>query len=101
MISDWDRLAEKHPKREANKHFVKILLLGRRYSNKDLLEAVEKALKYGAIEHSAVENILRQLGQKEVTFNKEELNMSLKSIDIQSFEFDISSYAELCKEVLL
>jgi len=99
FLEMWRRLSERFPKKEANRQFVKILLLGRRYSQKNLLKAVEQCLKYGALDHSAVENIVRQLDTNQPDFSEEELNEALKSVDIQSWEFDITPYAELCGEV--
>jgi transposase len=96
----WRRLSERLETKEANRQFVKILLLGRRYSQKDLLKAIELSLKYGAIDHSAVENILRQQDVQYPTFNEEELQKELKSAHIFSWEFDLAPYAKLCEEVL-
>ncbi len=97
----WRRLSEKLATKEANRQFVKILLLGRRYSQKDLLKAIELSLKYGAIDHSAVENIVRQQNVQNPAFNEEELKKELKSVHIFSWEFDLSPYAKLCEGVLL
>ena len=101
ILEIWYRLSEKYLKKEANRQFVKILLLGRRYSQENLLKSIKLALKYGAIDHSSVENIIRQFDVDELIFNKKELDNALKSIDIQSYQFDISPYAELCCEVKL
>ena len=92
----WSRLSERFETKEANRQFVKILLLGRSYPQNKLLEAIEQSLKYGAIDHSAVENIVRQLDVPQQEFEEKELVDALKSIDIQSWEFDVASYAELC-----
>ena len=99
FLDMWGRLAEKFPKKEANRQFVKILLLGRVYSQENLLKAVTQALKYGALDHAAVENIVRQLDTTQPNFNEEELAEALKSVAIQTWGFDISSYTELCGEV--
>lgn len=98
FLDMWERLAGKYPKKEANRHFVKILLLGRIYTEKNLLKAVEQSLKYGALDHAAVENLVRQLDVNLPVYSEEELAESLKSVVIQKWGFDIGPYAELCKE---
>ena len=74
-------------------------LLGRRYPQENLLTAIEQALKYGALDHSAVENIVRQFDKNQPVFNEKEWKGALKSMDIRSWEFDITPYVELCVEV--
>lgn len=92
----WKRLSERHEKKEANRQFVKILLLGRNYSQKKLLKAIEQALKLGAVDHFTVENIIRQFDTPQQDFDEKELSDALQSVDIQSWEFDITLYTELC-----
>jgi transposase len=49
---------EKHESRSAGYHARKVLALREGYDTKDLLEALEHALCYGALEHGAIERIL-------------------------------------------
>jgi hypothetical protein len=49
---------EKHEHRSAGYHARKILALRDGYDTADLLKAIEYALEYGALEHTAVERIL-------------------------------------------
>ena len=92
----WRRLLERHKTKEANRQFVKILLLGRCFSQEDLLKAITVCLRLGAIDHAAVETTLKRQTNQSVIFDEEKLKSQLKSIEQKSWEFDLSSYAELC-----
>lgn len=92
----WGRLSERFETKEANRQFVKILLLGRSYSQEKLLRAIEQALKYGAIDHCAVENIVRQFEIPQQEHDRKGLDDALKSVNIRRWEFDLSLYTELC-----
>ncbi len=95
------RLTERLPKNEANRQFVKILLLGRRYSQKNLLEGINVALKFGALDHFAIEYIIRNQEANYRVFDEKTLQKKLKSEHVNSWAFDLSVYKELCEEVLL
>lgn len=99
FLEIWDRLSDKYSKKEANRKFVQILLLQRRYSHDNLLKAVELSLKYGALEPSAVENIVHQFETDQPVYNQEDWEKALKKFEVTSWSFDISVYAELCEEV--
>lgn len=99
FLEIWKQLAEKFPKKEANRQFVRILLLRRRYSKENLLKAIEESLKAKAIDYVVVESIVRQLDMNHQAFKEEELSEMLLSVNIYSWEFDLSIYAELCEEV--
>jgi hypothetical protein len=95
----WRRLLERHETKEANRQFVKILLLGRCFSQEDLLKAITVCLRLGAIDHAAVETTLKRLTKQSIIFDEEKLKSQLKSVEQKSWEFDLSPYAELCGEV--
>ena len=80
---------------------MKILLLGRRYSQKDLLEGINVALKFGALDHFAIEYIIRNQEANYRVFDEKTLQKKLKSEHVNSWAFDLSVYKELCEEVLL
>ena len=60
MIEMKNRLTDKYGNKKANKQFVNLLLLERKWHRKEVVEGVKKALDLGAIDVSAVENIIRQ-----------------------------------------
>jgi len=95
----WRRLLARHETKEANRQFVKILLLGRCFSQEDLLEAITVCLRLGAIDHAAVEITLKKQTRQSIVFDEEKLKDQLKSVEQKSWEFDLSPYAELCGEV--
>ena len=100
LMEIWGRLSERLTKKEANQQFVKILILGRKYSEKALLKAVKTAIKYGAIDHAAVENILKQQEIQKMNFDEAGLKNKLESVEVLTWEFDLSPYKELCEEAL-
>jgi len=98
----WNFLCIRYDKKYANRQFVQILLLGKQYGEKLLLEAIELCLMYNAFEYPAVENIIRQLETNTPVFNEKELKDHLKGITIDKWGFDLSPYAVLCdKEATL
>jgi len=99
LLEIWNRLSEKHGKKEGNKQFTSILLLRRTCSQKELLKGVEQALNYGAIEYAAVELIIRQVEISNMNI-EEEIHQFIP-IPFPKWRFDLSPYAELCEEVIL
>lgn len=100
LVKIWDRLSEKYGGKEANRQFVSILLLRRQWSQKELLEGVEQALNFGAIDSEAVETILRQKQLPTNHYNIEELK-SLIPTSAVNWDFNLGSYAQLCEEAVL
>ncbi|MDH3382257.1 MAG: hypothetical protein OEL54_06090, partial [Flavobacteriaceae bacterium] len=99
ILEIWNRLEQRHNKKEANYQFVKILLLGRKYSQNDLQDAIKLSLLYGAIDSSAVENIICQMNTKQPYFDIEGVKSLLPNIKITSWDFDLNVYKELSKGV--
>ena len=91
------RLSDKYGSSKANRQFVDLLLLQRSWNKKELLRGVQKALELGAIDVSAVETILRQ---KDLSHSKSQEEMEdLMPINSMKWDFNLSSYRELCMEV--
>ena len=91
------RLSDKYGSSKANRQFVDLLLLQRSWNKKELLRGVQKALELGAIDVSAVETILRQ---KDLSHSKSQEEMEdLMPINSMKWDFNLSSYKELCMEV--
>ncbi|MCB1084188.1 MAG: hypothetical protein KDK61_07740, partial [Simkania sp.] len=98
LLQMRQRLSEKYGDKEANKQFVLILLLRRHWSQEELLQGVETALYWGAIDHAAVENILRQRRLSNSLPTEEEIKNFIPGKS-SSWEFDLNIYKELCREV--
>lgn len=97
LLEMRDRLSSKYGSSTANKQFIDLLLLQRRWNQKEVAEGVQKALDLGAIDVSAVETILRQ---KSLSPNWERQDLqSLMPLSSKSWSFDLSAYRELCQEV--
>lgn len=102
LMELWDRLYSRMDKRLANEEFIKILLLRRVYSYKDIITAIKLALLYGSVEHAGVINILKQLTENSMPrYNKNWLAEVLPELSDKSFNptYDLSIYANLHKEV--
>ena len=97
LLKMRSRLSDKYGESKANRQFVNLLLLRRRWSEKEVVQGVKEALDLGAIDVSAVETILRQ---KELSPSKahEEIG-HLMPISSIKWDFNLSSYRELCTEV--
>lgn len=100
LLQMRERLAQKYGHKEANKQFVSILLLRRHWSQEELLQGVETALYWGAIDCAAVENILRQKRLSMSLPTEEEIKSFIPGKSY-SWEFDLNIYKELCWEVAL
>jgi hypothetical protein len=90
-------LEDKYGGSKANRQFVDLLLLQRRWSKKDLIQGVKRALDLGAIDVSAVEAILRQRGLSQPKLQEE--MEQLIPIGSMKWNFNLSSYKELCREI--
>lgn len=97
LLKMKSRLEDKYGGSKANRQFVDLLLLQRRWSKKDLIQGVKRALDLGAIDVSAVEAILRQRSLSQP--NLQEEMEQLIPIGSMKWNFNLSSYKELCMEV--
>ena len=50
--------------------------------------------------HAAVENILKQQEIQKMNFDEAGLKNKLESVEVLTWEFDLSPYKELCEEAL-
>ena len=99
FIEVWNRLYSRYEKREANKEFIKILLLGRTYSQDVLSTAVAIAVEYGSVGHDSVLTIASQLTSPSPESYLDadwfkELNPSLSG-ECDAGVFDLDIYADL------
>lgn len=95
----WNRLYQRHELKVANREFVKVLLLGRRYSHSELSAAISLALECGAIASDAIDNLIRQLMTTSPHNDETALKQKLSHISHGSWSFDLSVYADLSQEV--
>ena len=96
----WGRLSEKYGEKEATNQFVLILLLRRESTQEELIQGVEKALNLGAIDSAAVEMIINQKKITGPSINYEQMK-SLIPEGSHQWDFNLNSYAELCKEITI
>ena len=99
LLEIWNRLSEKHGKKEGNKQFTSILLLRRTCNQEELLKGVEQALNYGAIEYAAVELMIRQAEVSSANIDEREIHQFIPTAS-PKWRFDLAPYAELCEEVM-
>ena len=99
LLEMQNRLLQKHGKKEGLRQFIMVLLLQRKWGQKDLLKGVEKALYWGAIEPAAVETIIRQCQLSETQIDYEKVQ-KLIPVNSPHWDFDLRPYAELCEVVL-
>lgn len=100
LIEMKKRLSEKYGNKEATRQFVSILMLRRQWSQEDLLAGVKKALEWGAVDYAAVETIIRQHQISEPITDNEKVQ-SFIPVKEMDWKFDLSPYAELCREAIL
>jgi transposase len=95
----WSRLYQRHELKSANREFVNVLLLGRRYSHNELRTGISLALECGAVACDAIENIVRQLTADVSYTNEADLKAKLSHITKAEWSFDLSVYKSLSQEV--
>lgn len=96
----WQRLSLRLEKGEANREFVKTLLLRREYGTENLLTAIGLALSYGSVEYAGIVNVLQQLNQdSRPSYNSSWFVKMYPEFAEKSFhgDYDLSRYAELHK----
>lgn len=102
LLNVWDRLQTRHPSREANKEFIKILFLRRKYSYENFITALGLALDYGSVEYDSIVNIINQLTTDSSShYDKNWLSDHVPHVVERSINpvYDLSLYADLHKEV--
>lgn len=98
LLDFRQKLLDKHPKNEANQEFVRLLLLARKYSEKDLLQATKEAVNLGVIQYTAVENILYQKNLSQQLILQEKLS-ALTTVSVSTWSFDLVQYNQLVKAI--
>ena len=90
----WDRLLERNELRDAQKDFIEILYLKKKYKEEDWKAAINKAFECGAYDHKAIESIIQMLITPNQNNEKAVLER-LGHIPIPNWECNLSEYATL------
>lgn len=93
----WERLIERNKLRKAQKDFIEILYLKKKYGEKDWRAAIEKTFECGAYDPAAIESIIRMLIMP-IQNNEKAVLERLGHITIPNWECNLSEYAILSKE---
>jgi transposase len=93
----WKRLIERNELRKAQKDFIEILYLKKKYGEKDWKAAIEKTFECGAYDPTAIESIIRMLIMP-IQNNEKAVLERLSHITIPNWECNLSEYAALSKE---
>ena len=94
----WCRLKNKYDSRNANREFIKALLLGRKSTTDQWQIAVGLAISYGSIESDAIANILHQVQNPTPIATTEWLSQRMPHLSSYGIKFDMSAYADLSRE---
>jgi transposase len=97
LESIWGRLLERNPQRKAQKDFIEILYLKKKYKEEDWKAAIEKALKCGAYDPAAIESIIQMLITPDRSGDEKAVQEQLRHIPIPVWECNLSEYAMLSK----
>ena len=95
-----DRLDQRLGYIQANREFIQILMLSRRYSLEQLERAISMSLEYGALAASAIETLLRSMSTlPSDPVSDQWLTQELPHVAAGAFhpECDLSDYAQLAK----
>jgi hypothetical protein len=93
----WERLSERNPTRKAQKDFIEILYLKKKYTESEWKAGINKTLECGAYEPTAVESIIKMLITPSNSYNEKAIQEQLKHIVIPMWECNLSKYATLSK----
>jgi len=102
LIELWNRLYSRLEKRQANKEFIKILLLKRTFFYEDWKTSIGLALLYGSVEYASVSNILHQLTTDSLPhYDEKWLENFLPELQDEHYKpiYNLSLYANLHREV--
>ena len=96
LLTVWKRLQDRNTPADANRKFIEILYLGRRYGTRPLVSASGIALMREVVEPDAVENILISLNtESRPPHDKEALEERLSHLDIDTWSCNIAQYDDL------
>lgn len=105
LIKLWEKLISAYPAlpnhqakiRGAQKEFIQVLMLRRRYSEVEWKEGITKALEYGATEAAAIECIIRGISNPQMTAKPKDVKEKLSHVHIPTWNCELSAYADLMK----
>ncbi len=96
LLEVWKRLQDRNPPADANRKFIAVLHLGRRYGISSLVSASGIALMREVVEPDALENILISLAsESRPPYDNEALDERLAHLDIDTWPCNIVQYADL------
>jgi transposase len=92
----WERLVERYELRKAQKDFIEVLYLKKKYGEKDWRVAIEKIFECGVYDPAAIESIIR-MQINPIQNNEKAVLERLGHITIPNWECNLSEYAILSK----
>jgi len=95
----WERLFERNPIRKAQKDFIEILYLKKKYKEQNWRAAINKTLECGAYDPAAIESIIRMLITP-TSSDEKAVQKRLEHIFIPVWECNLSEYATLSEETV-
>ena len=98
----WERLLERNPLRKAQKDFIEVLYLKKKYEENDWKAGINKALNCGAYDPTAIESIIKMLLTPTSENNEKATQEQLLSLNLHVpiWECKLSGYATLSKEAV-
>jgi len=103
LESIWERLLERHPFRKAQKDFIDILYLRKKYEENHWQAGINKALDCGAYDPTAIESIIKMLLTPSSKCNEiatQEQFLS-RNLNVPKWECKLAGYGTLSKETAL
>ncbi len=96
LLNVWELLQKKYPEREANRKFIAILHLGRRYGSKELVAASREAVSLGTVEPEAIENIVVSFfSAPPIPEEAQSYEHYIPSEEFDTWSCDVEQYSQL------
>lgn len=95
LLEIWQRLQQRYPKKNANRKFIEILCLGRKYGSKNLVSATREALSLGTLEPEALENIIYSYLLDSPSTGENSIRQRLQHVKFDSWNCDVDQYSQL------
>lgn len=96
LLSVWERLQTKYPEREANRKFIEVLHLGRRYGSKELVAASREAVSLGSVEPTVIENIILSfVSAPSMTTTTQSYEQHIPDGQFDTWSCDVEQYSQL------
>lgn len=98
----WSRLLERNPLKKAQRDFIEILYLKKKYKEEDWKAAIGKSLECGACDAAAIESIIKMLHAPNKKDDEKAVSDKLVnlSITVPIWDCNLSEYAILSKNTL-